>query len=292
MNRSVKWRFGKWRDCICEQSIKEPVWNEENSSQQHSHQEGRARTGITKTFGRQIKCFRRHRWAQVVIRDSLVALTLWSIDESSSEEWSVLWQWELDNNVRLCIRDSSGKIKRHLSLGGVSLHQDEEYFKSNTETGTNETAYGKNDNDTESNDVNQRKPAIQRTHPGHYGWFQWLRRFFSPDKHSYGRSSALKGPDDVSWNHDADARAQMRREHARMFAGLTDRSMLSVVALKRLADQNYFVEFQCRTYPQNNATRGWKRHRRKPLNLMEVFCCSKNLHQMEVCLPKSQKKTL
>ncbi len=123
----------------------------------------------------------------------------------------------------MCIRDSSGQKKRHLSLADASLHQDDEYGKSNTESGTNETAYGKNDNDAESNDVNKPNPAVQRTQAGHYGWFQWLRRLGSPDKRSPSltgtdRSSSLTGTGDVVWYVDADARAQMRREHARMFA--------------------------------------------------------------------------
>ena len=141
----------------------------------------------------------------------------------------------------MCIRDSSGQKKRHLSLEDASFHQDDEYGKSNTEFVTNETAYGKNDNDTESNDVKRPNLAVQRTQTGHYGLFQWLRRLCSSDKHKHshrspsrtgtdkhshrspsitgtGLSSSLTGTDDVSWYVDANARAQMRREHARMFA--------------------------------------------------------------------------
>ena len=106
----------------------------------------------------------------------------------------------------MCIRDSSGPKKRHLSLADASLHQDEDYGKS-----------------TESNDVKKPNPAVQRTQAGHYGWLQWLRWLCSPDKLSPSltgtdRSSSPTGTDDDSWYVDADARAQMRREHARMFA--------------------------------------------------------------------------
>jgi hypothetical protein len=106
----------------------------------------------------------------------------------------------------MCIRDSSGQKKRHLSLADASLHQDEDYGKS-----------------TESNDVKKPNPAVQRTQAGHYGWLQWLRWLCSPDKLSPSltgtdRSSSPTGTDDDSWYLDADARAQMRREHARMFA--------------------------------------------------------------------------
>jgi hypothetical protein len=106
----------------------------------------------------------------------------------------------------MCIRDSSGQKKRHLSLADASLHQDEDYGKS-----------------TESNDVKKPNPAVQRTQAGHYGWLQWLRWLCSPDKLSPSltgtdRSSSPTGTDDDSWYVDADARAQMRREHARMFA--------------------------------------------------------------------------
>ena len=123
----------------------------------------------------------------------------------------------------MCIRDSSGQKKRHLSLADASLYQDEEYGKSNTGSGTNETTYGKTDNDAESNDVKKPNPAVQRTQAGHYGWFQWLRRLCSPDERSPSlpgtdRSSSITRTGEVSWYVDAEERAQMRREHARMFA--------------------------------------------------------------------------